>query len=188
MSKEIGLFKNGCWIETYTGQFVNPLELRVDDIDIRDIAHALSLMCRFNGHCSQFYSVAEHSIRVSGILKGTDDQLTGLLHDATEAYMADIARPVKWALPQIKAVEGIIAIAINTKYNLCGDWRNVKNADNILLATEARDLMFTQGKEWYLPVKPLEYRIKPMESWNAEANFLRIFEMLESDRHKVKVL
>jgi hypothetical protein len=188
MSKEIGLFKNGCWIETYTGQFVNPLKLQPDDIDIKDIAHALSLMCRFNGHCSKFYSVAEHSIRVSGILKGIDNQLTGLLHDATEAYMADIARPVKWALPQVREIEGIISRAITEKFDLKGDWRSVKNADNILLATEARDLMFTQGKEWYLPVKPLEYRIEPMESWNAESNFLSIFEMLESDKNKVKVL
>jgi hypothetical protein len=181
MDKEVGLYKEGCWIETYTGKFLNPLKLEQNDIDIRDIAHALSLMCRFNGHCREFYSVAEHSIRVSGILKGVDNQLTGLLHDATEAYMADIARPVKWALPQIREVEGSIAIAINTKFSLRGDWRAVKEADNILLATEARDLMNTQGKEWYLPSKPLEYAIKPMESWNAESNFLRIFEMLTSE-------
>lgn len=176
--EQVGLYKGGCWIETYTGKFVNPLKLEPDDIEIRDIAHALSLMCRFNGHCDRFYSVAEHSIRVSGILKGKDNQLTGLLHDATEAYMADIARPVKWALPQIREVEGAIAIAINTKFNLWGDWRAVKQADNVLLATEARDLMSTKGKEWYLPDKPLEYRIEPMASYVAESNFLRIFEML----------
>jgi hypothetical protein len=132
--------------------------------------------------------VAEHSIRVSGLLKGLDNQLTGLLHDATEAYMADIARPVKWALPEIRNVEGIIKIAINEKFELKGDWRAVKKADDILLVTEARDLMFTGGREWYFDdsVKPLEYEIKPMESWNAEANFLRIFEMLTSEIEKRK--
>ena len=180
--EQIGLYKGECWIETYTGKFVNPLKLKPEDIEIQDIAHALSLMCRFNGHCSKFYSVAEHSIRVSGILKGTDNQLTGLLHDATEAYMADIARPVKWALPQIREVEGIIAIAINTKFNLKGDWRLVKHADNVMLATEARDLMRTNGKEWYLPNEPLEYKIEPMESWNAESNFMRIYKLLAYKR------
>lgn len=176
--EQVGLYKGGTWIETYTGKFVNPLKLKVDDIDIRDIAHALSLLCRFNGHCRDFYSVAEHCIRVSGILKGADNQLTGLLHDATEAYMADIARPVKWALPQVREVEGIIAVAINTRFNLHGDWRAIKQADNILLATEARDLMSTNGKEWYLPNSPLEYKIEPMASYLAESNYLRIFDML----------
>ncbi len=174
----MGLYNGECWIETYTGKFVNPLELKPEDIDIRDIAHSLSLQCRFNGHCDIFYSVAEHCIRVSGLLKGRDNQLTGLLHDATEAYMADIARPVKWALPQIREVEGIISISINTRFNLRGDWRVVKQADNIMLATEARDLMKTKGKEWYLPCEPLEYKIVPMQSYIAESNFLRIYELL----------
>lgn len=180
--EQVGLYKGDCWIETYTGKFVNPLNLRHGDIDIRDIAHALSLQCRFNGHCKKFYSVAEHCIRVSGILKGVDNQLTGLLHDATEAYMADITRPVKWALPQVREVEGGIQVAINREFVLLGDWRAVKKADNVLLATEARDLMMTKGKEWYLPVKPLEYEIIPMTSETAEMNYLRIYEMLMSDK------
>lgn len=189
MSKTIGLYKDGCWIETYTGKFVNPLDLKSDDIDIRDIAHALSLICRFNGHCNQFYSVAEHSIRVLGLLKGLDNQLTGLLHDATEAYMADITRPVKWALPDIRKVEGSIAIAINEKFELKGDFREVKKADNILLATEARDLMFTKGTDWYFPenIKPLGYKIEPMQSYIAEANFLRIFDLLVSEIKKDRI-
>ncbi len=181
MVSEVGLYKDGCWVETYTGKFVNPLELKPDDIDIKDIAHALSLLCRFNGHCKSFYSVAEHCIRVSGLLKGLDSQLTGLLHDATEAYMADIARPVKWALPEIRRVESIISIAINTKFELKGDWQAVKQADNVLLATEARDLMFTNGKEWYLPNKPLEYEIKPIQSDVVEANYLRIYDLLTNE-------
>jgi hypothetical protein len=186
MEKENGLYKNDCWIETYTGKFVNPLKLKPEDIDIKDIAHALSLMCRFNGHSRCFYSVAEHSIRVSGLLKGLDNQLTGLLHDATEAYMADIARPVKWALPDIRNVEGIIKIAINEKFELKGDWRAVKKADDILLVTEARDLMFTKGKDWYFnsDVKPLEYEIKPME--DAEWVFLKVFDVLTNQIAKTK--
>jgi 5'-deoxynucleotidase YfbR-like HD superfamily hydrolase len=188
MEKENGLYKNECWIETYTGKFVNPLKLKSEDIDIKDIAHALSLTCRFNGHCKEFYSVGEHSIRVSGLLKGLDNQLTGLLHDATEAYMADIARPVKWALPDIRNIEGIIRIAINEKYDLKGDWIAIKQVDDILLASEARDLMFTKGKEWYFNenTKPLDYKIVPMGSWNAEANFLRIFDLLTSEIEKRK--
>ncbi len=160
------------WIETYTGKYVNPLKMKPDDVDIKDIAHALSLICRFNGHCNQFYSVAEHSIRVANLVYGKDDILTALLHDATEAYMADITRPVKWALPDIRKVEGIIAIAINERFGLKGDWIKVKQADNILLATEARDLMVSGGRGWYLPLKPIESPIIPMTSKIAEERFL----------------
>ena len=176
-AEQVGLYKGECWIETFTGKFINPLNLKPEDIDICDIAHALSLICRFNGHCIENYSVAEHSIRVSDLLKG-EDKLTGLLHDASEAYMADIARPVKWALPQVREVEGLIQIAINTKFNLKGDWRAVKKADNILLATEARDLMRTKGADWYLPIAPLETRIVTWDSKLAEQKFLAYFDLL----------
>ncbi|MFG0247924.1 MAG: phosphohydrolase, partial [Phycisphaeraceae bacterium JB051] len=77
------------WIQTYTGKAFYPLREDPGIIDIRDIAHALSLQCRFNGHCSDFYSVAQHSVHVSEVVPQAF-ALWGLLHDAAEAYMSDL--------------------------------------------------------------------------------------------------
>jgi hypothetical protein len=88
---------DGDWISTYTGQF-HPFAPQADEVRIVDIAHSLSMLCRFNGHCRRFYSVAEHSYWVADRLLhefGSDVALVGLLHDAAEAYLGDIVRPLK---------------------------------------------------------------------------------------------
>lgn len=90
--------RRGC-IRTFTGRYVNPLQLRPEDIDIRDIAHHLSLICRYTGACPEHYSVAQHSVYVAEAMLVrygvADAGLAGLLHDAEEAYLNDIASPVK---------------------------------------------------------------------------------------------
>ena len=83
----------GC-IPTYTGKTVNPLALRPEDICIEDIAHHLSMLCRWTGAMREFYSVAEHSIRVSYTVP-PQDALWGLLHDAPEAYLGDLGRVLR---------------------------------------------------------------------------------------------
>lgn len=80
---------------TYTGRVVDPCNLQIEDVDIQDIAHSLSMQCRFAGHTREFYSVAQHSIRVSELVL-PEHALHALLHDATEAYVQDIIRPVKY--------------------------------------------------------------------------------------------
>ena len=80
---------------TYTGKEFYPLDPNPADIDIKDIAHALSNCCRFAGHIKSFYSVAQHSVIVSELCE-PENALAGLLHDASEAYLSDIARPVKY--------------------------------------------------------------------------------------------
>lgn len=86
-------------ITTFTGRRVDPLALQPSDVCIEDVAHALSLKCRFSGHASHFYSVAEHSLLVADIVQrwggGAFDCLAALLHDAAEAYLPDIATPLK---------------------------------------------------------------------------------------------
>lgn len=82
-------------VRTFTGKLVNPLAMHPVDIDIRDIAHQLSNVCRYTGATPQFYSVAQHSVLVARYFLDSRKRLVGLLHDASEAYLNDIASPVK---------------------------------------------------------------------------------------------
>jgi len=158
----------GAWITTYTGikfHFLNP---QPDEICIEDIAHHLSLLCRFTGACREFYSVGEHSIRVAKIVP---DKLkvSALLHDATEAYMNDISRPVKYT-HKLEETEALIMEAIIKKYKITPYAPKIKEADDILMATEARDLMPTT-ENWAKLSTPLVNTIKPGLSWEVELAF-----------------
>lgn len=82
-------------ITTFTGKLVNPLSMCPDNIDILDIAHHLSLECRYSGACPEHYSVAQHSVYVSCRFHSPTLRLAGLLHDSAEAYLKDIPSPVK---------------------------------------------------------------------------------------------
>jgi 5'-deoxynucleotidase YfbR-like HD superfamily hydrolase len=166
------------WIQTYTGKQFYPLAPRHEDVDIIDIAHALSMQCRFNGHCRTFYSVAEHCVRVSQILEG-DDAPAGLLHDAAEAYVGDLPRPVKGQLPAFERVEDQLLAVIFARFNLAYPLSAaVKAADDQLLATEARDLMDTPPQAWRLDIAPLTERIEPMSAGSAKRAFMDRFESL----------
>ena len=107
-------------LNTYSGKRFDPLEPNAEGIDIRDIAHALSLMCRANGHFPSFYSVAQHSIfcmrEAEARGYSVRVQLLCLLHDASEAYISDITRPVKRALPNYVEIEKNLLFAIFAKY------------------------------------------------------------------------
>ena len=98
----------GC-IKTYTGVMIDPLNPNTDEIIIDDIAHALSMLCRANGHFRSFYSVGRHSINCMQEAKARGHsrkiQLACLLHDASEAYLCDLTRPVKAELPRYREIE-----------------------------------------------------------------------------------
>jgi hypothetical protein len=134
------------WIQTASGKKFFPMEPHADDLDIRDIAHALSNQCRWGGHCLRFYSVAEHSVRVMRCLAaaGHTDRsilLWGLLHDAAEAYLCDLPRPVKEMFPAYREAEDRILKVVSHKYHL--PWpmpKEIHVADDVLLETERRDL------------------------------------------------
>jgi len=166
------------WIQTYTGRKFFPLAPRAADIDIRDIAHALSLNCRFNGHCRKFYSVAEHSVRVSRALP-REHALWGLLHDAGEAYLTDVPRPVKGQMRQFVDIEDRLLEVIVRHFGLSFPMPEpVRHFDEALLATEGRDLMAPPPEPWKLDAAPLAERIDPWIAEEAERVFLERFDEL----------
>ena len=167
------------WIQTYTGKAIYPLSDEPGEIDIRDIAHALSLQCRFNGHCKVFYSVAQHSVHVSEVVP-TEFALWGLMHDAAEAYLSDLPRPVKGQMPQFSELEDKLLGYILAEYDLFLPMpAEVKLADEQLLMTEARDLMLLPPMNWLIPVDALDdLHIQPMSPTQAEQAFLQRYDQL----------
>lgn len=100
---------------TYSGKMLDLSDIRPEAIDIKDIAHALSQLCRFSGQCRSFYSVAEHSIRVCGLVPD-EHKLAALLHDASEAYLGDVIAPIKQMLPAYKKLEDELMAVIANKF------------------------------------------------------------------------
>lgn len=123
-------------IITLSGRRVDPFNMKSDDIYIYDIAHSLSMQCRYNGHISRFYSVAEHSVLVSQYLP-EEYKLWGLLHDATEAYIGDMVSPVKQRLDSFNRLEQDIHRVVAEYFNLPSDIPEiVHNADKCILEQE----------------------------------------------------
>ena len=109
-------------ISTFTGREFFPLDPRTEDVDPVDVAHALALKCRYTGHCKIFYSVAEHCVLMSDYLldrgTGARGALYGLVHDAAEAYLPDVASPIKPLVPGFKDTETRVLMAICQRFGL----------------------------------------------------------------------
>ena len=168
---------NEAWIQTYTGVRFTPTNPNPDAIVIQDIAHALSNQCRFSGHVKQFYSVAQHCVLVSYICN-FEDAMTGLLHDATEAYLVDVPRPLKRSgkFDSYLEFEEKMRLAICNRFNLpLIEPSSVKKADELLLYTEARDLMSPLRKDWHQNASPLPFKIEPLNPTDAKHLFLNRF-------------
>ena len=146
--------RQGDWMQTVSGQKFWPIDPKPEEIHLEDIAHALSMMCRFNGHCKWFYSVAEHSVYVCDLLEPKHKKW-GLLHDASEAYIADIVRPAKRFIDGYKPLEYKIMAAVRKRFDLdpIEPWQ-VKDADNAILADEADQVMGKRPDDWKLPCLP----------------------------------
>ena len=180
------------FIETYTGKKFYFTDPEPDMIDIRDIAHSLSLQCRFMGHAETFYSVAEHSVAVSCIVD-KENALVALLHDAAEAYLSDIPRPIKNLFPMYRALEYKISLAIFNKFNIeflddDETYKDIKDADNTQLKTEAKYLLSSQGTDWIgdYPTKGRKGKVPNcLAPIHAEALFLRSFEEITGTKIEV---
>jgi hypothetical protein len=130
------------WIQTYTGRAFGILNPHPDDIVIEDIAHSLSQQCRYAGHCVQFASVAEHC-RLMWELASKPNKRPALLHDATEAYLVDVPRPIKELLPDYKKIEHVLAAVIAAKFGVAYPWpEEVLQLDaRILLDERAQNMV-----------------------------------------------
>lgn len=182
------------WMQTATGRKFYPADIRPADICIEDIAHALSNICRFGGHCKTFYSVAQHSVHVAEVVKERsntwwtsqrpalhDVLCYALLHDASEAYLGDCVTPLKAYLTDYKPVEERAMDAVVEKFNLPNTplaYAATKQADRILLVTEARDLLGNPAWTKDYDVKPLSKRIRPWSPALAKRKFLFWFNEL----------
>lgn len=139
---------------TYSGTPFYALDPSPFDIRIDDIARALSHLSRFNGHTSRFYSVAEHSVLAADMAERMGQPVSvqrwALLHDASEAYVGDMIRPLKKAISQFEEIEERVQRAIARRFNL--PWPMypvVKEVDNILCSTEKHQLLPNhRGHEW----------------------------------------
>lgn len=170
---------------TSSGRTFNLLSPYECPILIEDIAHGLSNLCRFTGHTRDFYSVAQHSVWVSRIVPPSD-ALFGLLHDAAEAYIGDVSTPLKHLLPDYRNIEALVEDAVFAAFGLARGAMpaSVKEADQVLLATEKRDLLRcpdAAGWAGIVGIAPLDITIEPMHPVVARNFFMdRFYEITGS--------
>lgn len=135
-------------MQTYTGIAFWPLDPRPEEINPDDIAHALGMLCRYGGHVSDFYSVAEHCVLMSYAVS-PENALWALLHDASEAYVCDLPRPLKRQLPAYTTAETYVLWAICKRFGLSREEPSeVRDADNRILLDERAVLMGTPPLSW----------------------------------------
>jgi len=174
----------GGWILTYTGREFWPLAPRAEDVDIRDVAHALSNLCRYAGHVRRFYSVAEHCCNLADAIAlpypgDYATQLGGLLHDAAEAYLVDLPRPVKRALPDYQQADARLTSVILGAIGLARyDVQVVSIGDRRITVNEAEALMPPHPCWREHCGEPLPVRISAWKPQEAEAQYLRRFRAL----------
>lgn len=178
----------GDWICTYSGIDFYPLDPQPVKINIVDVAHALSMLCRFGGHTSQFYSVAEHCVRGTAALRSQGAskivQRAFLLHDASEAYLVDVPRPIKTSLVGYIEIEKTLQAIIEAKFGVEVSEEEralVKHMDEVMLATEKRDLMPSLSKDWGPLPEPLPGLIWSMTPDQAESAFLSEWALVRRD-------
>ncbi len=188
-----GLDTDEPWIISASGRRLHPFSAVPDEIEIGDIARSLSRKCRFSGNLSDrypdsIYTVAQHSVYVSSLVKFPRARLWGLLHDASEFPFGDMVSPVKSRFPDFKAAENAFAIPVRAKFNVPFDAEieaDVNWADLEMFFSEAEELTNMVGKHWVgQPAKRSMYDIdvdfRPWNPFEARTRFLAAFRALVS--------
>jgi 5'-deoxynucleotidase YfbR-like HD superfamily hydrolase len=177
------------WIRTYTGGRAYFFEPENSIIEIQDIAHALSLLCRFNGATEKFYSISQHCCIIANqIYDETNDPylaFSGLMHDAQEAFVSDIPSPFKRRFPEFVEAEKRFEIWLAQKFGYALDLPIVKKHDLKCLATEMRDLMRVSDHKAIIHA-PYSFKITPESPEKAKQEFLFEFEFFSEQCKLVK--
>jgi hypothetical protein len=161
----------GDWMLTGTGKAFYPLDPRADELDIIDIAHALSMQCRYGGHSKRFYSVAEHCVLMATAAP-EPLKLAALMHDGSEGYLQDVIRPVKVHLTNYLSIEDKLMRVIADRFGFA--WPlvpEIKVLDERMLGAEREQaVIFPKGKAWsqWKPVEPLDVTLR---FWAPDAAF-----------------
>lgn len=152
----LGVKSGDDWIQTASGDAFYPLRPTLESICLADIAHGLSNLCRYGGQCRRFYSVAEHSVLLSYAVPPSLARWA-LLHDASEAYLVDIPKPLKPFLPQYREAERRLAELIAARFGL--EWPEpiaLHTYDTRILHNEQAALHPNPPQPWNVPGSPLE--------------------------------
>jgi uncharacterized protein len=171
-------------IQTYTGSYFDFTDPENSEIDIRDIAHGLANLCRFTGHTREFYSVAQHSVLMA-VAVGGEHGFKALMHDAHEAYVGDMASPLKALVPGFKEIEKRIEAAVLGRFGISLPLPPViKESDLRMLLTEQQALMTPPFNHWAARSVTTPYPdlvIRPWSTVDAERRFLLLFDELMPD-------
>lgn len=179
--------RTGDWFSTFTGRQFYLTDPHPDDVDIKDIAHALSMVCRFGGHIREFYSVAQHSVHCAELVASWHPQeialqLYTLLHDASEAYLGDVVRPLKYSMPNYLTLEltmqDMIYRGLGVSNPNVSEQQIIKSADDTLLMTERRDFLNHRNHNWNIPQEPIERRLEAWSPVAAEYQFRSLYDQL----------
>lgn len=176
------MIDRGAWIQTYTGRQFHYADPRIEEIHIEDIAHALSMLCRYAGHCNRFYSVAEHSVLVSRQFNSPMDRMIGLMHDATEAYCVDVPRPLKHMLPEYQDYEEKVWQVIAFKFGMPAKLpKSLHDMDTRVLLSE-RPQLFNNPVPWpkYDRIQLVPgLQVRGLEPFRARDEFLDEFAAIQ---------
>ncbi len=163
--------RKGNWMQTYTGKQFWPIDPRADEIDIIDIAHSLSMQCRYNGHTRVFYSVAEHCCHLYD-LAPAEHKLWALLHDASEAYLTDIPRPLKPFLAEYKAYERAVMLAVCEAFDLDSEEPDIIKELDIRILGDEKAALMVDGPPWHHVGEPLGAQLRGWKPERACHEFL----------------
>lgn len=176
----------GNTIRLRSGRYLDLKNPRPESIAIEDIACGLSKICRFGGQIEQWFSVAEHSIlcssQASADGRSTECQLAVLMHDAAEAFVGDVVKPLKEMLTDFEEIEHRINLAIEKKFGIdyAAHRDVIKEIDRAMLIAERKILCGIDGVKWAGEdeVRELRIYIFHMDNYLAEKSFVNIFNSL----------
>lgn len=178
--------RKGYWVQTFTGRAVWPLDPRPEEIFIEDVAHHLSMLCRFAGAGQRFLSIAEHCCNVA-TRTSDENKLEALLHDGPEYVLSDVLSPVKRSLTEYKVLEDLQARAFATRFGLKYPWpAEVHELDLRELIAERDQNMKRSPRPphdgWPDHLEPLDVEMQYWPPEVAEARFLEAFALYSSRR------